>query len=190
MPVTVSEFAFIRLPVDVFKYTKVQLVVLELTFELISVLELVMPDELQVVFPFAIERVAILIRISSLPIALAVFDPTEKVFVWGEMYTGLTLQSVFLKLAFVFCVVNSPNVHSFAVFLWHVIFAVEVVAIWVEDFSFTLHMCLLPVGFNLCAIWEAYRTKPLFSAIEEVSFINGTVIVEIFSPSIFLSLYP
>ncbi len=81
MPVTVSEFAFIRLPVDVFKYTKVQLVVLELTFELISVLELVMPDELQVVFPFAIERVAILIRISSLPIALAVFDPTEKVFV-------------------------------------------------------------------------------------------------------------
>jgi hypothetical protein len=42
MPVSVSEFAFVRLSIDVFEHAKVELVVLEFSLELVSIFEKIM----------------------------------------------------------------------------------------------------------------------------------------------------
>lgn len=124
-----------------------------------------------VVFPFPIERVPILVCVSSLTISFSVSDSTEKVLVGCEIDFGLTLQSVFFEFTFVLGIVAAPNVHAFTVFFGHTVFAMEEVTIGVEYFALAFDVGLLPVGLYFSAIGEGDGTKTLFSAVHKVSFI-------------------
>jgi hypothetical protein len=190
MPVTVAEFAFVGFVICIFQYAKVELIVFELALKLIPVLELVMADQLVIVFPLTIEKVTVFIRIIALPVSFSVSDSAKKVLIGGEIDFGLTFESVFFEFTFVLGVIATPNVHAFAVFLGHGVFAVEEIAIGVENFALAFDMGLMPIGFNFRAIRKSYRPKAMFPAIHKISFIQSTIIIKILAPAILLPLDP
>ena len=91
MPVPISELSLINLSISIFKHTKVQLIIFELALKLITILKLIMPNELNIILPLAMKQVAIFIWISSLSITLAISNPAKVVFIRSEVNAGLAL---------------------------------------------------------------------------------------------------
>ena len=100
----------------------------------------------------------------------------------------MALHEVLLELAFVLSVL--PFVVTSSFLLREVVVALEEVAVVVEDFTWTLDVCLVPVCLNLRPVWEGDDPEAVFLAIDETALIKRAVGIVILSFSILFAFAP
>ncbi len=100
----------------------------------------------------------------------------------------MSFHQVLLELPLVFCVLPPEEAPAFL--LGHVVVALKVVAIGIEDLPRTLNMGLVPVGLDLSAVGEGYLSEAVLLTVHETANVSDAVGITIFALTVLLPLAP
>ena len=139
--------------------------------------------------PLSLELISIHILVVSRSFSFALFYMSLIKLVVSKLNIALTFNRILRKISLVFYQLV-PSVYPFSLFLWAIKWAFKIISVFIEYFTVTFDLIILPKGLYFSPVWEIYTTNSLFLSIRKISSKNSAIFVKIGALATLLAFNP